>query len=161
MTTAALDLDRLYRDHGHVVLRRAKHILGNETEAGEVLQQVFMSLVERPGQFRGDSSVTTFLYAMTTNACLNRLRSSRRRTVLIEKHFPAGDGQPAVPPAETMAAAQLLARLPDRLAKIAVYYFVDEMTRDEIADLIGVSRRQVGNLINQMLEEARRCAKAA
>jgi RNA polymerase sigma-70 factor (ECF subfamily) len=160
--TETLDIERLYREHGHIVLRRARRILGgDEAEAGEVLQEVFLSLLDRPDQFDGRSAMTTYLYSMTTNACLNRLRNRRRRARLITTA--------TLPPAEprraeaeaSIDATLFLARLSERLAQVAVYYFLDEMTHEEIAQLIGVSRRQVGNLLTRVQEEARKVARAA
>ncbi|HTE55306.1 MAG TPA: sigma-70 family RNA polymerase sigma factor [Kofleriaceae bacterium] len=155
------DLETIYREHGHVVVRRARRILGDEVEAGEILQEVFLSLLDRPDQFEGRSAVTTFLYAMTTNACLNRLRDRRRRSqILAEAIVPLEIGSGGRPEA-SLDAASLLARLPERLARVAIYHFLDGMTHDEIAELIGVSRRQVGNLVVRVQEEARRLARAA
>jgi RNA polymerase sigma factor (sigma-70 family) len=154
MTHARLDVDRMYREHGHVVLRRARCLLGNDSEAREVTQEVFVSLVENPHQFHGRSSVTTFLYAVTTHACLNRLRLSKRRAELLEQHVEPRASTTASPVAG-VEASELLARLPERLARVAVYYFVDEMTHDEIAGLLGLSRRHVGNLVNELLAHAR------
>jgi RNA polymerase sigma factor (sigma-70 family) len=161
MSSTQLDLERLYRDHAHLVLRRARRILGDDSEAREVLQEVFLSLLDRPEQFEARSSVVTFLYAMTTNACLNRLRNSRRRAALLDRQAAAEPAGSAPPGAMMCEAARLLARMPERLARVAVYYFIDEMTHEEIAEIIGVSRRQVGNLVQQAQEEARRGAQAA
>jgi RNA polymerase sigma-70 factor (ECF subfamily) len=161
MSNAVLDVDRMYRDHGHVVLRRARHILGSEPEARDVLQEVFMSLVDNPSQFSGRSTPTTFLYAVTTNACLNRIRSSKRRAALVDRHVEPAGGQTSSPPDDAIAAGELLARLPERLARVAVYYFVDEMTHDEIATILGLSRRQIGNLVNAVIAEARSGARAS
>jgi RNA polymerase sigma factor (sigma-70 family) len=159
--TGALDLERLYLDHGHVVLRRARRILGNEIDAGEVLQEVFLSLVERPEQFAAKSAFTSFLYAVTTNACLVLLRNSRRRAALLDRELEPRTRH-AGPAAEArVAATALLRRLPERLARVAVYYYVDEMTHEEIAELLGLSRRQIGNLISQVQDEARKGSEAA
>ncbi len=155
------DLDRVYREHGHVVLRRARRILGDEGEAQEVLQEVFLSLLDRPDQFQGRSAVTTFLYAMTTNACLNRIRDGKRRTRILAEVFVPSSAAPARTPEAGIDAALLLERLPERLARVAIYHFVDGMTHDEIAEVLGVSRRQVGNLVVRVQEEARRLARAA
>jgi RNA polymerase sigma factor (sigma-70 family) len=156
---APTEVERLYREQGHVVVRRARRILGDEVEAGEILQEVFLALLDRPDQFEGRSAMTTYLYSMTTNACLNRLRNRRRRARILAETPP-----PPARPGEAEAsvdAARLLARLPVRLARIAIYYYLDEMTHEEIAELVGVSRRQVGNLIVRVQEEARRAARAA
>jgi DNA-directed RNA polymerase specialized sigma24 family protein len=42
------DIAAIYRQHGHLVLRRALHILNDAQEAEDVLQDVFASLVDRP-----------------------------------------------------------------------------------------------------------------
>ena len=63
---------------------------------------------------------------------------------------PAGDeGQR--PRADDLALArQLLAGMPEDLARIAVYYYVDEMTHDEIASVMVCSPRHVGNLLDRL-----------
>src|SRR6185295_11319815 len=80
-----LPLEQLYRRHGHVVLRRARRLLGSDDEAQEVLQELFASLVARPDAFAGRSAVTTWLYGATTNLCLNRLRNARTQQRLLEE----------------------------------------------------------------------------
>lgn len=160
MASAGLDVDRLYRDHGHVVLRRARRILGDPTDARELVQEVFMSLVENPKQFRGDSSVTTFLYAITTNACLNRLRAARRSKAFVERHSHISPEASSPGAGDTLIAADVLARLPERLARVAICYFIDEMTHAEIARVLGISRRHVGNLVDELVAQARRTAEA-
>ena len=145
MTPAAgeLDLDRAYREHGHVVLRRARRILGDDDEANEALQEIFLSLTRRPEQFSGHSSLTTCLYRVTTNLCLNRLRNRRRRDTLLEHNFTGAPAEQA-PAAESVVDAQrILAALPEKLATVAVHYYIDEMTHDEIATMLGCSRRMV------------------
>jgi RNA polymerase sigma factor (sigma-70 family) len=161
MAPGTLDVERIYREHGHVVVRRARQILGDESEAREVLQEIFCSLLDRPDQFSGRSSVTTFLYAMTTNACLTRLRNGRRRLGLLERHHEEQGARTEASAESLVAVRQLLASLPERLARVAVHFFVDEMTHEEIGELLGLSRRHVGNLVDRVLEEARRSARAA
>jgi RNA polymerase sigma factor (sigma-70 family) len=161
VAATVLDVDRLYRDHGHVVLRRAQRILGDPSEARELVQEVFMSLVAKPKQFRGDSSVTTFLYAMTTNACLNRLRAAHRRKAFVERHSQSSAEASSPGAGDTIIAADVLSRLPERLARVAICYFIDEMTHAEIAAAIGISRRHVGNLVDEVVVQARRAVEEA
>ena len=147
---ASLDLEATYRSHGHVVLRRARAILGNEDDAREVLQEVFMSLVTNPKQYKARSSITTFLYRVTTNKCLNNLRNRTRRGKLLAQDA-AGRSEGAEPTAQaSLEAAEVLRRLPERLARVAIYYYVDEMTHEEMSKLLECSRRQVGNLVSKL-----------
>jgi RNA polymerase sigma factor (sigma-70 family) len=156
-------IEGLYRDHGHVVLRRARALLGDEDDARDVVQEVFMSLLDRPDQFGGRSSFTTFIYAVTTHACLSRLRNRRTRERLLQQRVP-GPGAANAPAAERLALVrQWLERLPETHALVAVYSIVDGMTQQEIADQIGGSRRRVGDLLAELAEmmPARRLAEAA
>ncbi|MEA2695994.1 MAG: hypothetical protein QOI66_265 [Myxococcales bacterium] len=142
-------IDEIYRRYGDVVLRRARQIMGNDQDAREALQQLFMSLLSDPNQFTGRGSITSWLYSATTHLCLNAIRNSKTRLRLAEAQVSADrDVEPAR--ADRIAQVrQLLALLPAELAEVVVYYYVDEMTQDEIAAVVGCSRRQVGYLIER------------
>lgn len=145
-----IPLEQLYRSHGLAVLRRARQLLGNEEEARDVLQDVFASLVERPAQFAGRSSPMTFLYAMTTNCALARLRQRRTQSRLLREHH-VGDEAPVSGGPDTLVQLRnQLISLPDELAQVAVYYHLDEMTQDEIALVLGCSRQWVGKLLQRL-----------
>jgi len=142
-------IESLYRAHGHHVQRRARRILGSEEDAREVLQDVFASLLEHEAGFRGDSTLTTWLYRATTNSCLNRLRNARTRARLQGARGRQEEGSPAG--AEHAAIVRdLLTRVPEALAEVALLYYGDEMTHDEIARLLGCSRRHVGDLLERL-----------
>ena len=145
-------LEELYVSHGPAVLRRARQLLGEEAEAREVLQDVFTSLLQNPGQFAGRSHAMTFLYRMTTNAALGRLRSRRNRERLLADDR-RGREEPAAPSPEVFVALRAsLLSLPDELARVAIYYHMDELTQDEIAELLGCSRQWVGKLLRRLAE---------
>lgn len=149
-------IDMLYRRYGPVVLRRARAILGDEEMARDLLQEVFVQVVEKKGRFRGEASPMTWIYRITTNLALNRLRDGRRRGELLrEREAPPEHVEPTVEARLTLAA--LLREVPEELRAIAVYHHVDRMSHAEIASLLGVSRRTVGN----RLEEFRKRARAA
>lgn len=146
--TRELDVEALYRKYGHSVLRRARQILASDDEAAEVLQELFASLVARPQQFDGRSAPSTFLYAATTHACLSRLRDRRNRLRLIDEQVRPWTTDVDPRSAEAAAAVRAaLAQLTDDEARAAVYYHLDGMSHAEIAEVIGCSRRHVGNLL--------------
>ena len=145
-----VDIERIYRQHGHVVLRRARRILGNEVDAQEVLQELFAEIVARPENVTRARSVVAWLYGATTHHCLNRLRNSRNRARILDE-VPALAMSEAAPATGEHAAVvtQLLARMPAMLTRVVVYHHLDELTHDEIAELLGCSRRHVGDLIQR------------
>lgn len=148
-----LSLADCYARYGSIVLRRARALLGSAAEASEVLQDVFLTLHEKPDQFRGQSSIATYLYSATTHCCLARLRNEANRRRLRAEFLPDPEDDvevPRVSPETAVLARRLLARLPDNLAQVAVYTAVDGMTQDEIAETMGCSRRRVRELIDQL-----------
>lgn len=81
--SAAFEL--LIRRHTGRVYRIALRICGNPADAEDVAQEVFLKLYRSLGKFQGESSFTTFLYRVTTNAALDFLRGRKRReTVPLE-----------------------------------------------------------------------------
>jgi RNA polymerase sigma-70 factor (ECF subfamily) len=81
--------ERLFKRYAARVLRQALHVLGNEAEAEEVAQEVFLTLYEKAATFRGDAALATWLYRLTANAALSRLRYRKRHPeVLIDDFLP-------------------------------------------------------------------------
>jgi RNA polymerase sigma-70 factor (ECF subfamily) len=144
-------IEAMYRQHGHLVLRRARRLLGSEEEGAEAMQELFATLLASPEQFGQRSSAVTFLYAATTHLCLNRIRDRRTRARLLETRIaPTLDPGLAPSSEQALAVRQLLARLPEELAEVAVYAYFDELTQEEIAETMGCSRRHVQNLLERL-----------
>ena len=154
------EIEELYRAFGPLVRRRARSILGDDLEAQDALQEVFVRVIHSMGEFRRQSQPSTWLYRITTNLCLNRIRDSRRRRARLSQVAEARAGTPAASPApsaESRVALQgILHQLPDELAQIGIYYYVDEMDQAEIAALLGVSRRTIGYRLERFLAEAQK-----
>lgn len=150
-------LDAIYRRHAPSVFRRARRILGSDADAHEVVQDVFLSLFERPDQYAGRSALTTFLYGATTHAALNRIRNWKNRTRLLSE-FVRGEQRETdtrMTPEELAFLRDLLSRMPEALAEVAVHHWMDELTHDEIARIMGCSRRHVGDLLERVREWVR------
>jgi RNA polymerase sigma factor (sigma-70 family) len=139
----------LYRRHAPAVFRRARRLLGTESEAQEVVQDVFLSLYERPEQFTGKSSMTTFLYSVTTHACWTRLRNRRTRQRLLTEHTEASPPPVAgeLDQEQLIVLRRAVAELPQDVAAALVYSCVDGMNHEEISRLLECSRRHVGDLL--------------
>lgn len=144
----ALDIEALYRRYGDLVYGRCRTLLGNEADAAEATQEVFLRLFRYQDQFRGESSPSTWLFRVTTNHCLNALRSRRRRPEdPVEELPPVGDT--LLDRVELRDLLQTVLRDQDeRTRECVVYHFVDGMTHDEVGELLGLSgaavRKRIG-----------------
>jgi len=149
--------EELYRTYAPQAFRRARRVLRSDADAHEVVNDVFLSLLERPWQYGGQCAFGGFLQAAVTHACLNRLRHQATHVKL------SGDGNlgalfppaSAADPEEASTLRSVLACLPAQLADVAVYYYLHELTQDDIARIMGCSRRHVGDLVMRLEDWAR------
>lgn len=148
-------IEFLYRTYGGMVLRRACTLLGDEHAAQDMVQEVFMKAIHAFADFRGEAALTTWLYQVTTNHCLNAIRNGARRRRALERKMPARDEAHARSHEDRIGVEELLDRLPRELGEVAIYYYVDQMNQDEIAALLGISERTVRNRLKQFRDEAR------
>ncbi len=145
-------IEDLYRLHAGMVLRRARQLVGDDA-AEDIVHEVFIRAARSWLTFRGQSSITTWLYRITTNQCLNHIRDEATRRLRTTRAPAPTASAPATE--DRVGVAQLLERLPVELREVAVYYYVDQMDQREIAAIVGISERTVRNRLQQFLEVAR------
>jgi RNA polymerase sigma-70 factor (ECF subfamily) len=81
--------ETLFQHYSTRVYRQALALLDNVAEAEEVVQDVFLTLYTKIGTFRGEAGLATWLYRLTANASLSRLRRrGRRREVSLQECQP-------------------------------------------------------------------------
>ncbi len=153
------EIEDLYKRYGALVRRRARGLLGDDSEAQDAMQEVFVRVIAAMAEFRGQSQPSTWLYRITTNLCLNRIRDGKRRRERLAEVARGQEGAPLsgniqIPVEARVTLRGVLAQVPDELAQVAIYYFVDEMDQSEIATLIGVSRRTIGYRLDRFRERA-------
>jgi RNA polymerase sigma-70 factor (ECF subfamily) len=155
VSASSASIEELYQRYGALVHRRARTLLGDEQAAWDALQEVFIRALRGRDSFREESSPTTWLYRITTNYCLNLLRDQSRRRAKLEERAAT---RPVLAPTEPelrLALVEVLQKLPEEVCEMAVYSHVDRMSHDEIAGLMNVSPRTVGNRLKEFASRAR------
>ena len=150
------DVSALYQRYGGLVRARVRRFFSPE-EADDVVQEVFVKVVEKVDTFRGESSPVTWLYQVTTRHCLNRIRDRSRRKALWELNDGPWWSAP-VSGAQQEASAllkEVWRELDEETALIAIYYYLDGMGRDEIAPLVGCSPRTVSYRLEALRARAK------
>jgi len=103
----------------------AVRTLGRPDDAADVVQEALVAAHRRAATFRGDASVRTWLHRIVVNACVDRLRTDRRRPATVpwpERDLPARGSDPAAELATRIAVDEALLGLPSeqRLAVVLV-----------------------------------------
>jgi RNA polymerase sigma factor (sigma-70 family) len=144
-----------YDRYGAALLRKAERMLQDRDEAKDVVQGLFLDLLQRPGK----PADLPYLYRAVTHRCLNHLRDQRNQVQLLANTDRALRGLARTLLDDRIVDRQLLASLAERLDsqawEILVYHFVDDMTQDEIAALIGTSRKTVVRRLAAIRAQAR------
>jgi len=148
------DVSTLFLTHGPFVYRRALRLLGTKEDADEVTQEIFIRVLS--GARPPDEGVVAWLSRITTNFCLNRLRNqTRQQELLLERVAPVTD-EVESEKAHLMAEVRaLISRADAKQAEAAFYVYVDGLSQDEAAELLGVSQRTVSNLLTRFAVWAR------
>jgi len=98
-----------------------------------------------------------YLYKATTNRCLNLIRDRATRTRLLEREGTSAAPVGRVKLEDEVVGVRLLASLTDRLdaghMEVLVARFVDDMTQEEIAEHLGLSRKTIGKRLDRIREE--------
>lgn len=152
------EIGALFDRYGPMVYRRARRLLGSHEDAEEATQEVFIRALKAGDGFERKSKVSTWLYRITVNYCLNKLRDRDRRRELWSTHVsPTGEESNTVKPANErmILMRRLLAEADEQMARAALHVHVDGMSHAEAAELLGVSRRTVGNLLTRFNEWAK------
>lgn len=121
-------------------------MLGNQTEAEDLTQDVFVQLYKKIGSFRGDSAFSTWLHRMTVNQVLMHFR---KRSVKSEKtsedgELPdqavAGTGNPSkMPIVDRIALKNAISKLPKGYKNVFMLHDVEGYEHEEVARIMGIS----------------------
>jgi RNA polymerase sigma-70 factor (ECF subfamily) len=145
--------DELVKRYREKVYRLAFKILRHEEDAAEALQDAFLSAYRGLKNFKVESTFSTWLYRVATNAALMRYRRRRAPTISLDQsQSPLEDAEPmAIPdwsaqPLDELLDAETrevlyesLMRLPEDLADVFIKRDIDGHSNAEVAESLGIS----------------------
>ncbi len=144
----------LYVEHQRRVYSIALNFFGGDADrAADVTQQVFLKLVVKM-DFRGEAAVTTWLYRLTVNACIDETRRSRRFLNFDEwMGLKAASESDAV---DTIEDGELARCVQKAVAKLKLKYrlpvilrYVEGLSYREISKVLGCSEGTVASRLNR------------
>lgn len=133
--------------------RLAKNLTKNDSDAEEVLQEVFYTVFKKIDQFREKSAFSSWLYRITVNASFMKLRSKKSdRTVSIEDipTLETGRSTPVLDwssrPDEELYSTEVrelltkaINKLPEEYRSVLVFRDVEGLTNDEVAEALNLT----------------------
>ncbi|MBI4636429.1 MAG: sigma-70 family RNA polymerase sigma factor [Candidatus Rokubacteria bacterium] len=163
-------LEALMAHFGSRIYRLAYGITRNESDAEEVAQDVFLTLVRKGDTFEGRSALGSWIYRIATNAALNKRRGKRSEVeTSLEEYLPAfepdghrvGDRSLLLADWSETPETQLLSRetrallvraideMPDRHRVVLVLRDVEGLSNEEAAAALGESVASVKSRLHR------------
>jgi RNA polymerase sigma-70 factor, ECF subfamily len=150
-----LEFEKVYMDFQPKIFRYLASLIG-EHEAEDLTQEVFVKVNRALEDFRGESKLSTWLYRIATNAALDKLRSPSFRqaespdlidtdeTPIDDRNTWTGEKTPPVEHQiyrEEMneCIRDYIGRLPESYRTALVLSEMEELSNNEIAEILGVS----------------------
>jgi len=152
---------RLVERYQDRVYSLAMRILRDPHLAEDVAQEAFVRAFQRLAQFRGDSAFSTWLYRIAVNTCWEYLRKSSR---MVRWDAPGGeedDGarlvvgtalsveERAVKAEQKALLWRAVEKLPDDYRVAVVLRYVDDLSYQEMAQILGVPVATVGTRLHR------------
>ncbi len=146
----------LYERHAEFVYRIAYLFLGNEADARDITQSVFIKMMESANRYQPEAKLTTWIYRIVVNRCLNHQSSASRRLrmFLSEKELARISDSEEIRPDRIVERAEQHARLqaamrklPRRQRMALILSRFEGQCYKEIASVLGCSTKSVESLL--------------
>ena len=155
MTMTRRELEILFKSHYATMFRLAMSMLYDEDESKDVVSDVFASLAAGGMTIKSDNA-RGFLLTCVRNSCINVIRNKQVRERFVKlysnKAEPLADG-----PDDSLMLNELReyinTELPPLSRRIFTLRYLQDMTCQQVADAVGVSRVTVHHHLSQSLEK--------
>ncbi|MGE5208226.1 MAG: RNA polymerase sigma factor [Alphaproteobacteria bacterium] len=142
------------------LLQYARRITGNREQARDVVQETFVKF-QRNGALRREEEPATWLFTVCRNAALNVCRKERRIMYLDEELLESRESEQPMPFDQleqreaTGFLLRIVATLPARQGEVIQLKFQNDLSYQQIADVMQTTANNVGVLLHTALKTLR------
>lgn len=150
-----LDLERVVRDHYDAVYRFCARRVGPD-RAGDCAQETFLTAQRVIGKFRGESTISTWLFGIALNECRRMARKYRIECCSLELDVPESGSPKEQILVDRQALRQALDRLSEEHREAVLLHEVEGMTYEEAAEVLGIPVGTVKSRLHHAFIQLRR-----
>jgi RNA polymerase sigma factor (sigma-70 family) len=142
------------------LLQYAQRITGNREQARDVVQETFVKF-QRNGAVRSKEEPATWLFTVCRNAALNVCRKERRMMYVDDEVIEARESEQAMPfdrleqQEATGFLLQIVGTLPPRQQEVIQLKFQNDLSYQQIAEILQTTANNVGVLLHTALKTLR------
>lgn len=143
----------IYRRYGTACFNLALRILGERAAAEDVVQEVFLKMINTLSGFRGEAPFGVWLKRMTANATIDTLRAGQRFADEDPEALFAAMASRTADADARVDAWSLLMRLPPRARAVLVLHELEGYTHKELSELFGQSESYSKSILARALKK--------
>ncbi len=170
-----MDIVQAYRAHQHAtcfqilydryagkVYSKALTMLHKQSEAEDATQEIFTKVFLSLGRFEGQSKFSTWVYSITYNLCIDKIRKSKRNRDLFATELDDPPDKAEEVPDEALLTMQVhelryvLSQLTEGERTLLLMKYKDGVKVKAIADLLGKNESAVKMQLKRIKEKAKR-----
>jgi RNA polymerase sigma-70 factor (ECF subfamily) len=133
----------LYRQHSTRLYNLAFRMVGNAADAEDLLQDIFLTVYRKLESFRGASALSTWLYRLGMNVCLDRLRSKAARqdqaTDTLDERLGNAPGTATLTGISRIDLERAIQSLPEGSRAAFLLHDVEGFDHTEVGQILGVA----------------------
>jgi RNA polymerase sigma-70 factor (ECF subfamily) len=155
----------LYQQYAKAMYNICLRITNHEEEAQDVLQEAFVLVFHKLGEFRGDSTIGAWLKRIVVNTAINAVRKRKMQLTPIENLKPQADDTEMVRQDEENTFFQVeevkkaIRKLPDGFRVVISLYLLEGYEHGEIAEILGISESTSKSQYNRAKAKLREILK--
>lgn len=165
--TSTNDKDRqfeeMFRDHYDLVYNLCLRMGVPARDVQDLCQEVFLSVYRNLDGFRGESKISTWIYKVTVNRCVDYFRLSNRLSRGLEKLARLWEGNGEKDPGDQVIdrvdGIQVLKKLHPRQRALLVMKVFLGLDYNEMAQVLEVTPQSVGVMLTRARKAARKVCK--
>jgi len=146
--------ERLVDEYRDRVFRLACSLLSDPAAAEDATQEIFLKIWRALPDFRGDSAISTWIYAIARNTCLTRRRTAvNERTCSLDEANAAAFASTDPPPAVESDLRAAIGRLPDKYRRVLVLFYLEDRSYQQVALAMGLPMGTVKTFLHRAKKE--------
>lgn len=158
------NLEDIFRKYRDFVFRVCLRYFPDRKDAEDLTQEVFLKLHRRLSDFRGDSTLTTWIYRIAANCCIDALRVRKEHSRLDDLDMDrmvafnlAGHGNESL---ARIDLSRILEHTDSRTREILFLTLAEGCTNEEAGEVVGLTKWAVGKVVTRFQKKIRENKRA-
>lgn len=152
---------KLIEQHSRIIYKISGAYGKTTYEREELISEIILQLWRTAGSFRGKCRISTWIYRVALNTAMNCKRKRVKETLFLPTDFNAGEHCKNLIEVEQSPELEILYQCIDELDdinKAIILLYLDGNPHEEIAEIIGMSKTNVGTRIGRIKELLKKSA---